>query len=92
MPLPDEIKFEVVHDTTAYGYYLYDEGGKYAHTIQISDAMCGHFMTLLRTMAHECCHMSRWAHSRERWNHHDKEFRRRCSLVAQEFGLDPLEL
>lgn len=90
--MPDEILFQIVHDKSAYGYYMYDEGGKYAHTIQISDAMCGHFSTLLRTMCHEAIHMSRWAHSRERWNHHDKEFRRRCSLVAQEFGLDPLEL
>jgi len=92
MPLPDEIKFQVISDKAAYGYYVYDEGGEYAHTIQISDAMCGHFSTLLRTLCHEAIHMSRWANARERWNHHDKEFRRRCKLVGDEFGLDSLEL
>lgn len=92
MPLPDEIKFEVVHDKSAYGYYMYDEGGKYAHTIQISDAMCGHFMTLLRTMAHEMIHASRWNTVTHAWTKHDKTFRNRAKAVANELGFDPLEL
>jgi hypothetical protein len=92
MPLPEEIKFEVIEDPSAYAYYTYDEGEEYAHKIQISRALCGHFMTVLRSLCHEAVHMSRWAHSRERWNHHDKVFKMRCKAVADEFGLDPLEL
>lgn len=92
MPLPDEIKFEIIDDPTAYGYYHYDEGEKYAHKIQISRSLCGHFITLLRTLCHESVHMSRWADLRERWSHHDKVFKFRCKAVADEFGLDPLEL
>lgn len=92
MPLPEAIKFEVIDDPHAYGYYLYDEGGDYEHTIQISRMLCGHFMTVLRSLCHESVHMSRWAHSRERWSHHDKVFKQRCKAVADEFGLDPLEL
>tara|TARA_R110000822_G_scaffold263048_5_gene387389 strand:+ start:119 stop:472 length:354 start_codon:yes stop_codon:yes gene_type:complete len=92
MPLPEQIKFEVSDDPTVHGTYIYDDGEKFEHIITISRATCGHFMTVFRTLAHEAVHMSRWNHVGEKWLHHDKVFRQRCKMVANELGLDPLEL
>jgi len=93
MPLPEEIDFVVdKHDKNAYGYYMYDTGDDYEHTITISSALCGHMITVIRVMCHEMTHCSFHSQKGEKWAHHSKQFRTRCSIVAQELGLDPLEL
>jgi hypothetical protein len=92
LPLPEEIKFVVDSDFDAMGTYLYDDGEKHAHTITISDARCGHLDTVIRTMAHEMIHASRWDTSTQAWTKHDKTFRNRAKAVATELGFDPLEL
>jgi len=43
-------------------------------------------------LAHECVHMSFYRQKGDKWMSHGKEFRRRCRMVAEEFGFDPLEL
>lgn len=92
MPLPEEIEFEVTHDNDALGTYMHDTGGDYEHTITISSARCGHLDTVIRTLAHECCHMSFHRQKGNKWLHHGAEFRRRCKIIAHELGFDPLEL
>ena len=90
MPLPEQICFIVDKDNEAMGTYLYDDGGKYEHTITISSARCGHLDTVIRVLCHECIHMSR--HKTNKWTHHDKEFRNRAYRISSELGFDPLEL
>ena len=90
MPLPEQIKFVVDKDQSLMGSYLYDDGEKYEHIITISSARCGHLDTVIRVLCHECIHMSR--HKTHRWTHHDKEFRRRASVISKEMGFDALEL
>lgn len=92
LPLADEIKFEVILDENVMGTYLYDDGGKYAHTIQISSARCGHLDTVIRTLAHEMIHASRHDTVTDAWLKHDKTFRRRAHMISSELGFDPLEL
>ena len=92
LPLADEIKFEVILDDQVMGTYLYDDGGKYAHTIQISAARCGHLDTVIRTMAHEMIHASRHDTVTDAWYKHDATFRRRAAAIGKELGLDSLEL
>lgn len=91
LPLPEEIRFIADDDTTTLGTYLHDSGDdQYQHTITISKARCGHIMTVLSTLCHEMIHMSRY--KTDKWTHHDKEFRRRATMVGLELGLDHLEL
>ena len=92
MPLPEEVEFIVTPDPEFMGTYLYDTGEEYEHTITISSARCGHYYTVLTTLAHECVHMSFHRQAGNKWAQHGKEFRRRCEIVSNEFGFDPLEL
>ena len=92
MPLPEEIDFVVTADPEFMGTYLLDDGGDYAHTITISNSRIGHLYTALTTLAHECVHMSFYKQKGDKWMQHGKEFRRRCKMVSDELGFDPLEL
>ena len=92
LPLPEEVKFEVIEDDNLMGTYLYDDGGKFEHIIQISSARCGHLDTIIRTLAHECIHMSRHGTVTDKWLKHDATFRRRAHMISNELGFDPLEL
>ena len=91
MPLPEEVEFLIIADTETMGTYSYDTGDDYEHSITISSSRCGHFYTVLTTLAHECVHMS-FHRQGNKWLHHGKEFRRRCKMVADELGFDSLEL
>lgn len=90
MPLPEEINFVVDQDPAVMGSYMYDDGEKYAHTITISSARCGHLDTVIRVLCHECIHMSR--HNTSRWTHHDAIFRKKAHRISSEMGFDALEL
>jgi len=92
MPLPEEIEFIVTPDPELMGTYLYDTGGDYEHTITISSGRCGHYYTMLTTLAHECVHMSFYRQKGDKWLLHGKEFRRRCKMVSDELGFDGMEL
>ena len=92
LPLPEQVKFVVDSDPDVMGTYLYDDGEKYEHIITISTARCGFLETIIRTMAHECIHMSFYRRRGHKWAQHGKEFRARCHMVGKELGFDPLEL
>jgi hypothetical protein len=93
MPLPEEVLFEIIYDMDALGTYTYDTGhDEYEHTITISSARCAFYMTMLSTLAHEMVHCSFHRQKGDKWLHHGKEFRRRCTLVGKSLGLDHLEL
>ena len=92
MPLPEEIDFQIVHDTELMGSYMLDTGEDFEHTITISSARCAFYMTMLSTLAHEMVHCSFHRQKGDKWLHHGKEFRRRCTLVGKSLGLDHLEL
>ena len=92
MPLPEEIEFIITADPELMGQYQLDTGGEYAHTVTISSARCGHLYTALTTLSHEAVHISFHKQKGDKWLHHGKEFRRRCKMVADELGFDPLEL
>jgi hypothetical protein len=92
LPLPEEIDFQILHDTEILGSYMYDCGGDYEHTITISSARCGHYATMFSTLCHEVAHLSFYRCKGDKWAQHGKAFRTRCHLIANELGLDPLEL
>jgi len=92
LPLPEEVEFVVTPDPEVMGSYLLDVGEDYEHTITISSARCGHYYTMLTTLAHEVCHMSFHRQKGDKWLHHGKAFRTRCKLIANELGFDGLEL
>ena len=92
MPLPEQIEFIVTPDPELMGTYLYDTGEDYEHTITISSGRCGHYYTMLTTLAHEMVHMSFYRQKGDKWMQHGKPFRTRCVMVANELGLDGLEL
>ncbi len=92
MPLPDEIEFIITTDPELMGSYQLDTGGDFEHTIIVSSARCGHAYTALTTLAHEACHMSFHKQKGDKWLHHGVEFRRRCKMIANEWGFDGLEL
>jgi len=92
MPLPEEVEFIVTADPEVMGTYLYDTGEDYEHTVTISSGRCGHYYTMMTTLAHEMVHMSFHRQEGGKWNQHGKPFRTRCKLVADELGFDPLEL
>ena len=52
MPLPEEIEFIVTADPEVMGTYLLDAGEDYEHTVTISSGRCGHYYTMLTTLAH----------------------------------------
>ena len=92
MPLPEEVEFIVTSDLETMGTYLYNTEEDYEHCITISSARCGHFYTVLTTLAHECVHMSFHRQKGDKWMQHGKPFRTRCKMVSHELGLDGLEL
>lgn len=92
LPLPEEVDFQIIHDLDALGTYMYDTGEDYEHTITISSARCGHYYTMLTTLCHEVAHMSFYRCKGDKWAQHGKAFRTRCLLIANELGLDGLEL
>jgi hypothetical protein len=91
LPLPEEVKFVITSDPETMGTYAFAEDD-YDHIITISSARCGHYYTMLTTLAHEMIHMSFHRQKGDKWRLHGSEFRKRCFLVGQELGLDPLEL
>ena len=91
MPLPEEINFVVINDSELMGTYLYTDE-EFEHTVTVSSARCGHYYTVLTTMAHEMIHMSFYRQKGDKWLQHGKPFRTRCKMVADELGFDPLEL
>lgn len=92
MPLPESVDFIITGDPEVMGTYLYGPGEAFEYTITISEARCGHFYTVLTILAHESIHMSFHRQKGDKWAQHGVEFRRRCKRVANELGLDPLEL
>jgi len=92
LPLPEEIDFQIAHDPDVLGSYMYDTSADYEHTITISSARCGHYYTMLTTLCHEVAHMSFHRQKGDKWAQHGKPMRTRCKMIAQELGLDPLEL
>ena len=92
MPLPEEVDFVVTDDPELMGTYLYDTGGDYEHTITISSARCAFFSTVFVTMLHECVHLSFHRQKGDKWLHHGKVFRERCTRVGKALGVDHLEL
>jgi hypothetical protein len=93
MPLPETVDFVVTADGEIMGTYLLDSGDEeYEHTITVSSAKCGHYYTVLTTLCHEMVHMSFYRQKGDKWLQHGKPFRTRCKMVADELGLDGLEL
>ena len=92
MPIPEEVEFVVTADAELMGTYLFDTGEDYEHIVTVSSARCGHYYTVITTLAHAMIHMSFHKQKGDKWLQHGKPFRTRCKLVAQELGLDPLEL
>lgn len=86
LPTAEQVIFKVSHDLSRYGSYRYDG----SHTITISGARCGHLITVMKTMAHEIIHLSRYR--TDDWAKHDTVFKQEAIRVATEFGFDPFEL
>ena len=87
LPNTAEIEFKVVNEEYAFGTYVYQDD---IHKICISRANCSHFITIVKSLAHECIHMKRY--KTKVWDKHDAIFRRYAKQIGDEFGIDPLEI
>ena len=92
LPPSELCRFYIVDDHSVMATYEYDESLSRPHIFAISKARCGHYDTVVRSMAHEMIHASRWNTSTAAWQKHDKTFKHRALLVSQSLGFDPLEL
>lgn len=90
LPPSELCRFEVVDDHSVMATYEYDESLARCHIFSISKARCGHYDTVVRSMAHEMIHCSR--HKTGKWTLHDATFKRRKHLVGQCLGFDGHEL
>jgi hypothetical protein len=86
LPPLKSITFKATDEKDAYGTYLPE------HIITISRAKNGHLDTLLRTTAHEMCHMVRYMRGNGDWDAHDDVFAEMTATVAARMGWDPKEL
>lgn len=85
-PKPLEIVFHVIKDPGLYGLYdCVDEN----HIICVSSSNVGHNQTLMRTMAHEMCHLKQCIRGQE--TDHDKQFKALAAAVCDANGFDPVE-
>lgn len=90
LPPSELCRFQIVDDHTVMATYEYDESLSKPHIFSISQARCGHYDTVVRSMAHEMIHCSR--HKSGKWTLHDAMFKRRKTSVGIELGFDPKEL
>jgi hypothetical protein len=90
LPPSELCRFGIVDDHTVMATYEYDESLAKPHIFHISKARCGHYDTVVRSMAHEMIHCSR--HKSGKWTLHDATFKRRKMLVGKELGFDGHEL
>jgi hypothetical protein len=90
LPPSELCRFGIVDDHTVMATYEYDDSLAKPHIFSISQARCGHYDTIVRSMAHEMIHCSR--HKSGKWTLHDTTFKRRKTAVGLELGFDPKEL
>ena len=90
LPPSPKVEFVVLDVRSFYGDYLFLEGG--LHRIRISSEKNGQLGTLIKTMAHEMCHLKQELAGKmpktKSGNQHNKFFNGLCQKVCDEFGYD----
>ena len=86
--LPDssQVIFKVINDDEVLGLYEPEPD-----CISISKARHDHLDTVLKTMAHEMCHLKLYLDGKQ-YELHNKDFNKLSKQVAKEFGFDYKEL
>lgn len=87
LPRPDSIKFRVVSMKDCFGQY---EGAGQEHQIDISGARISHTENLIKTMAHELCHLR--TYMLDKTVTHGAKFERLKRQVCKQHGWDFKEL
>jgi len=86
LPLSRKIEFAVINDKEVMGLYEPEP-----HCISISKARHDHLDTVLKTVAHEMCHLKLYLDGKQ-YELHNKDFNKLSKQVAKEFGFDYKEL
>lgn len=86
LPGSDQVEFEVIPDRDVMGLFVPDP-----HVISISKSKHHHLDTVLKTVAHEICHLKMYLDG-QKYEEHNKDFRKLTKQVAKEFGFDYKEL
>lgn len=87
LPPSCEIEFKVINDKELMGMFEPEP-----YCISISKARHDHLDTILKTMAHEMCHLKLYLDGYEKYELHNKDFNKLSKQVAKEFGFDYKEL
>lgn len=87
LPPSCEIEFKAINAKDVMGTFEPDP-----HVISISKAKHDHLDTVLKTMAHEMCHLKLFIDGSNKYELHDKNFNKLSKQVAKEFGFDYKEL
>ena len=90
LPPSELCRFLIVDDHSVMATYEFDESLAKPHIFCISKARCNFLDTIIRSMAHEIIHCSRYKSNK--WHLHDATFKRRKMLVGKELGFDGHEL
>lgn len=86
--LPDssQVIFKVINDDEVLGLYEPEPD-----CISISKARHDHLDTIIKTMAHEMCHLKLYLNNKT-YEQHNSQFKKLTKQVAIQFGFDPKEL
>lgn len=88
LPHGEDVLFRTTERQDARGEYRQLPSGD--HEIMISTACCGHFDTIVMTVAHEMIHLHQRARGRDTAAQHNAAFVRTARRVARMYGWDPL--
>ncbi len=93
LPQAEEVAFRVSASRGLYGFHHSDRQRKAhpapgSHAITISEATVGTLDTLLRSMAHEMCHIRESQLGPYTGNAHGEMFRRLATQVCRHHGFD----
>ena len=82
--LPNNLKFKIIDDASAYGYFDVDP-----MRIEISRTLCTDFLLVKETLLHEMCHLVMYYNlGYKNYDEHSKDFYRLVYKCAKVYGLD----
>ena len=97
LPESDEVEFDALDDdgTTLAEFCILADGDAEVLCISANPILHSHISQLIKSVAHEMCHMRQHMTGRLPDNpqkHHNAAFRRAAYAVAKELGFDVLEV
>lgn len=87
LPHCSEIKFTVIRHKSIHADYLFDG----AHRIRVSRDKHNHLVTVLRSVAHEACHLRAWLVNPGEKAEHGAQFHKAAKTLCRIWGWDSAE-